>query len=157
MAGCGLFLSSSMMPQWGAAAKWAVRCEGREFTGGFDDYFNDYLPIVEMLVPIAALFLLWPFARFAFSLWAPKPEQRSQPVWRLASGSAPEKFWPMLQLFAFTGAAWALWRATGYLGDLGLVPYLSFWIAFAAWFLAAGLISAPRKQRAPEGSDDPAA
>lgn len=137
LAGPVLFLGSSLMPLFGAGAKRRPRCEGREFTGEWDDCFTDGFPIIELLVPFAALALLWMFARFAFALWAPEPERRRL-RWRLASRIAAEAHWPILHAVATIGAVWATWRATTYFFAIELWPFAAFWLAFAAWF-AAGL------------------
>ena len=132
--GCLLFLMSSFMPMFGGIAKHTVRCRGREFTGNFDDCFNDYLPILELVAPVFALLLLWPFARFAFSLLAPVPVLRTR-RWRMASRSPSSTFWPHLHAVGALGAIWAVWRAATYPMDKVTAPYFAFWVTFAVWFV----------------------
>jgi hypothetical protein len=79
-------MTVSTFPTFGGAAKRAVRCRGRVFEGNFDDCFNDYLPLLEILAPFAALTLLWLFLRFSFTLWAPEVAVRTL-GWKLAGKS----------------------------------------------------------------------
>lgn len=135
-----LFLASSFMPLFGGAAKWAHRCQGREFTGVMDDCFNDYLPILEAVVPIVALLLLYPFARMAFSLFAPPPDQRTY-RWRLATSSSLSDLFPTLHVFAAIGIAWAGWRAALYPLGGETWPFIAFWLLFANWFSVALVVA----------------
>ena len=144
LAGPLLLEISSLMPMFGGAAKHWYRCRGRQFTGSFDDCFNDYLPIVELALPFFCLLLLYPFSRLAFSLFAPDPERRFF-RWRLATGSKAEDLYPTLHAFAVIGAVWAVWRAFTYPIIPQMWPYLLFWCLFAIWFLVALAAAWPRK------------
>ncbi len=128
-----MFQAASFMPIFGGAAKWAVRCKGRAFTGNFDDCFNDHLPIVEMIVPLLALVILYPFARLTYTLFAPKAELRTL-KWRPALGGGAD-FFPAFHIIAGLGALWAVWRASTYPLDPVTAPYIAFWTIFALWFV----------------------
>ncbi|NML93341.1 hypothetical protein [Novosphingobium olei] len=138
--GCGLWLGSSFLPLFGGAAKHAVRCRGRTFSGRFDDCFSDYLPLLELMAPLAALALLWFFARFAFAVWAPEPEARTMP-WRMASADGTLVYHPGYLVLSAIGCAWALWRAVLYPLDPHTFPFITFWLVFACWFGAAAWAS----------------
>jgi hypothetical protein len=131
--GVALWVGASFMPIFGGAAEHAYRCRGRTFTGGFDECFNDMLP-VELLVPLLALPFAWPFARFAFSLYAPAPAARSR-RWRLATKSGPETLWPTLHVLAALGFLWCLWRLLSYPLAAELLRFHLFWAVFGFWFL----------------------
>jgi hypothetical protein len=132
------------MPFFGGAAKHWYRCKGREFTGTFDDCFNDYIPIMEILLPFVCLFLLYAFSRFAFSLFAPSPELRTL-RWRLATGSKLGDLYPIPHIVPAIGVLWTLWRASTYSIVPALLPYFFFWVVFAAWFAFGLALAWPRK------------
>ena len=136
---------SSFMPLLGRAAKHRHRCDSREFTGSFDDCFNDYLPIVELALPVLALILIYPFARVAFSLFAPEPSQLDRP-WRFAK---PDLWHPGLQIAAAIGCGWAIWRAFSYPLAIELWPYIAFWLVFAIWFALGAIAGGLRETVAP--------
>ena len=144
LLGAGFWLASSFMPLYGGEAEHAYRCRGREFTGQFDDCFHDGLPMVEIFAPIFALAVAWSFARFAFSLCAPAPEERRL-RWRLATHYDSASFWPVLHGFAAVGLAWCLWRAFSYPFVRELAPFQAFWFLFAAWFATALAAAWPRR------------
>lgn len=102
-----LWMTVSTFPTFGGAAKRAVRCRGRVFDGNFDDCFNDYLPLLEILAPFAALTLLWLFLRFSFTLWAPEVAVRTL-GWKLAGKSGRSGYFPLLQMMALAGSAWSM-------------------------------------------------
>lgn len=110
LTGCGLWLASSLMPWFGEIAEHAVLCRGREFTGGSDGCFSDDLPLLELAAPLAALLLLYPFARFAFTVFAPAPKARLR-RWRWASRHAAGVWHPALSWAGIAGAIWAAWRS----------------------------------------------
>jgi hypothetical protein len=139
-----LLEASSFMPLFGGTAKYLYRCRCREFTGEFDDCFNDYLPILEFSLPILALLLLYPFARFSFSLYAPDPEVRSM-KWRLATDTPLSQYFPTFHVTAGAGLAWTVWRAFTYPPTGEMWPYWMFWLTFAGWFAAGILAAWPRK------------
>jgi hypothetical protein len=111
-----------------------------------EDCFSDYIPILELFaVPLFTLVTCYPFARFAFSLYAPPPP-RSRAAWWFASHAGAGANWPLLQIFAAAGCAWILWR---------MVLYISwdepFWIplfrlVFLFWFVA-GIVVGWRQRR----------
>ena len=127
----------------GGAAKHWQRCQGREFTGTFDDCFNDYLPILELAAPILSLLLVYPFGRFAFSLLAPDPDERRL-RWRLATRSNSEDLFPLVHAIAILGCVWALWRSLTYAFAIELWPYVVFWLIFSLWFGLAAFLAWPR-------------
>ncbi|MFM6932510.1 MAG: hypothetical protein ACKOUT_09740 [Novosphingobium sp.] len=141
-AGGFLWMAVSFFPLFGGTAAQQVRCRGQEYSGSFDDCFNDYMPFLEMLVPIFALALLWPFLRFSFTIWAPDLDRRSG-IWWFASRSPPRYFWPQFQVIAGLGAAWCFWRASSYPLDRLTSGYIATWIGFCAWFLASIWFSRP--------------
>ncbi len=136
-----MFQVASFMPIFGGAAKWAVRCRGRAFTGDFDDCFNDYLPIMEVIVPLLALVMLYPLARFAYSLFAP-PEELRALKWRPARGGSAD-FFPAFHITAGLGTLWAAWRASTYPLDPVTAPYIAFWPLFALWFVTGVVVAWP--------------
>lgn len=135
-----LLEASAFMPIFGGTAKHLYRCRGREFTGEFDDCFNDYLPILELSLPILALLLIYPFARFSFSLYAPDPELRTL-RWRLATTTPLAQYFPTFHVMTGVGLAWTLWRALSYPPVPDMWLYWFFWLGFACWF-TIGLIAA---------------
>ncbi|EIZ81374.1 hypothetical protein WSK_0081 [Novosphingobium sp. Rr 2-17] len=140
LLGCGLWLASSFMPLFGGTAKHQVRCGGRQFTGEFDDCFNDYIPVLELITPIVALLLLYSFARLAFGTWSPEPDCRRQ-RWRLAPAAGSAVYHPGFLLFCATGAIWSAWRGVLYPLDLMTLPFMAFWAAFATWFAAGAIVT----------------
>lgn len=123
-----LWIAAGLMPILGGAAKHNYRCEGREFTGSFDDCFTDYIPVLEMAALGAAVVTAFWFMKFSRRLFAldspPGPAERYSFEGRL---SAPF-------IVALTGCVWSVWRATTYPVVRELFPFLGFWLAFAAWF-----------------------
>lgn len=123
-AGGLLWMTISTFPLLGQGAKREVACRGRVFAGGFDECFNDYLPLLEFLAPAVALALLWPFLRFASS------------VWKDGAG-------PLSQGLAVMGTCWCIWRASTYPIDRVTIPYILVWVLFGMWF-AAGELWGPK-------------
>lgn len=138
-AGCGLWLLSSLMPMFGGAAKHRVLCRGATFSGQFDACFNDHLPVLELIAPLGALFLLFPFAVFASAVWAPEPGERRQ-FWRLAPATGAAARFPQYSLLCFGGCAGSVWLASRYPVDPVTAPFMTFWAIFALWF-AGGVIA----------------
>lgn len=133
--GTFLWVASGWMPLLGGAAKDAARCKGREFTGEFDDCFNDYLRIAEFAVIIGAMLSALVFYRLADSVLnqgerAPPSGYRQTQLPR--SGHA---------LLTVVGAVWCLWRLSTYTGSADLWPFITFWLCFAMWFVAAAMAS----------------
>lgn len=144
LTGCVLWLTSSFMPFFGGIAKHSVVCRGRTFTGDFDDCFNDYIPVLELLAPFVALALLWFFARLAFACWAPEPDMRTH-QWRLAPAEGTAIYYPGHMVLAGLGCCWTLWRAGLYPLDPETLPYLGFWLVFGGWFSASAWAAGIRK------------
>jgi hypothetical protein len=132
-AGCGLWLLSSLMPLFGGAAKHRVLCRGATFSGQFDLCFNDHLPVLELIAPLGALFLLFPFAVFASAVWVPDPGQRRQ-HWRLAPTTGAAARFPWYPLLCLLGCAGSAWLASRYPVDPVTLPFMAFWAFFAVWF-----------------------
>lgn len=133
------------MPFFGGAAKNQYRCAGREFTGAFDDCFNDYLPILELVIPVIGLFLAYPFARFSFSIFAPQFSEGEKP-WRFAELDLWD---PGLQIAAIIGCVWTLWRALSYPLSIEVWPYVTYWLTFAVWFALGAVAGRLRETGAP--------
>lgn len=122
---------------FGGAARHLYRCRDRTFTGEFDDCFNDYIPVLEVIfVPLVFLVFAYPFARFAFSLFAPDQRERTH-RWRLASSEGASTYWPMLQMWAGLGIALSLWSLSRYPLHGEFLPYYAYWLSFGLWFTAA--------------------
>ncbi|WP_404480696.1 hypothetical protein [Novosphingobium sp. BL-52-GroH] len=145
--GCSFWLVSSLMPMFGGAAKHRVLCRGEEFPGQVDACFHDYIPVLELMAPVGALFLLFPFAAFASAAWAPPPGKRAQ-AWRLAPAAGAGAYHPAFPLLSLAGAGWTVWRAALYSIDPVTMPFLLFWALFALWF-AASMVATWRAGRAP--------
>jgi hypothetical protein len=139
-AGPLLLETASIMPFYGGGAKSRYHCQ-------IDPTHcpNDYLPIMELLLPIVTVGLLYPFARLSFSLLAPDPVSREM-RWRLATDAAKADVFPILQIGAAIGGLWTLWRATSYVGIPDGAPYLAFWLVFTCWFTVALAAAWPRRR-----------
>lgn len=138
--GLPLWFSVSLLPILSGPADYEYRCRGRRFTGGVDDCFQDGLPVLEVMAPLAALLFAYPFLRFAFSLYAPAPAARRL-KWRLATRSDPGDLWPILHIFGLLGAAWSAWRLLSYPLEPQFMAFQSVWSLFAFWFLG-GVVAA---------------
>lgn len=130
LAGALCFLVISFFPLFGGAAKQEVRCRGRVFSGAFDDCFHDYLPLVELLAPLVALGLIWPFLRLSFTLWAPEEGSRSL-GWRWAGRAAKRDYSLRLECLTLLAMAWIFWRAALYPIDRVTLPFQAVWLLFA--------------------------
>jgi hypothetical protein len=140
--GVCLWLSASLLPTLSGPAEYAHRCRGRSDPAAFPDCFQDGLPVPEMMAPLAALLFAYPFARLAFSLYAPPPEAR-QLRWRLATRSSPTDLWPTLHLFGLIGMLWCLWRLLSYPFAAEFLPFQLAWGIFALWYLGGVLAALP--------------
>lgn len=144
LAGIPLWLALPLVFREGWRAKQSFqRCEVT-FAGRSDDCFSDYIPVFEVMmevlvVPFLILVMLYPFARFAFSLYSPPSEGRRL-KWRLGMSSGAAAAWPVLQGIAVGGAAWALWRMLTYPFVGALLPFHLYWGAFALWFGLGALV-----------------
>lgn len=126
-------------------ARWEYRCGERVFTGSFDDCFNDLLPFEVLAFPITIL-LVYPFARFAFSMFAPAIDVRSF-KWRLAARDGGAAYFCSFQIAAAFGVLWAGFH-------LATLPFaarywylMAYWIIWIGWFLLGGIASSPLSSR----------
>lgn len=117
-------------------------CQREPAVDGRDPCFSDYIPILEMLAFVLTLALAYPFARFAFTLFAPDPDQRGRGWW-FASRSTREDRFPMLQVIAALGFLWVAVNAQNY--PAALYQYWLYWTAWIAWFAAGILFSWPHR------------
>jgi len=132
----------------GRAAEWSHRCGHRTFSGEFDDCFNDMLPILELAAPVMTLLLAYPFARLAFSIFAPAPERRTR-RWRMASRSGGARYFPAFQIAAALGIAWVVFHVRLLPPFPAGWPFHLYWAAWTLWFMLGAWASWPRE--APEG------
>jgi hypothetical protein len=140
LGGVLLWLAVPYVVVEGGSAKHAWRCRGRVFQGSFDDCFNDYIPVLELLfVPMIVLVMAYPIARLAFSLYAPASERRSL-AWKLSARGGAAGGWPYLQIAGCIGSAWAAWRGLTYAPVRELLPFHLYWGAFSLWFAAGALV-----------------
>ena len=149
-SGVLLWLGGAVVFAEGRTARHLYRCRGRSFTGEFDNCFNDYLPVLEVFfVPALVLLLAYPFARFAFSLYAPAEEGRGG-LWGLGTRAGGAGHWPVLQGFALVGLLWALWSWSGYPLDRPFLAFHLYWAAFAGWFTGAIIFGFVEARRSPD-------
>ena len=151
LSGTFLWLVIPLIVWEGGAAKHLYRCRGRTFTGTFDDCFNDYIPVLEVVaIPLFTLLTVYFFARFAFTLYGPPPQDR--PLrWRLSARGGARGAWPIVQILAVAGATWAIWRFSTYPLVRELVPFHLYWGGFAGWFATGAIIGIrDQSQLAPE-------
>lgn len=135
-----LWIGAGLMPMIGGAAKHAYRCRGREFTGRFDDCFNDYIPVAEIFAIFLAVITAYLFFRFARSLFMfSTTEQQAGYVAPVIS----KLTWPV----AVFGAAWSLWRFFTYPLATEMLPFLGFWIAFFVWFVIGAFVGRADQQK----------
>ncbi len=137
LAGVPLWLAYPFALWFGPLAARQVHCAGREFTGAFDECFNDYLPIAEMAAFPLTLLLLYPFLRFAFALYVPmnRPEGWR---WRLAGSSGGADCFPSLQLLTGVAMLWAILHVAALPLAGSTAPFWIYWMAWLVW-LALGL------------------
>jgi len=110
------------------------------------DCMHDYIPVLEFLfLPLFTLATAYPFARFAFSLYAPPPPRAGR-IWGLAARDGAAAHWPLLAVFAGLGCAWTLWRTAMFLGMVEPVEMYLFRFAFILWFVA-GIVVGWRDSR----------
>jgi hypothetical protein len=100
-----------------------------------DDCRHDYIPVFELIViPLLVLVTAYPFARFAFSLFAPPPP-RSGRLWWFAARDGAGANWPVLQIFAAACLAWTISRAAFFAVEDEPVALSLYRLAFALWFV----------------------
>lgn len=145
VAGMALWFAFPFMFDNGGVAVFQYRCHLEPVSDSRDPCFTDYLPMVEMAAYGLTLILAYPFARFAFSLFAPAPEARGAGwAWCMASKSAAAESYPSLQLAAGLGIVWAMLHAKNF--PLALYPYLLYWAAWIAWFVIGIWASWPKAE-----------
>ena len=143
LAGMALWFAYPFVFWNGGMAVHQYRCSREPSVNGSDPCFSDYLPVIELGAFVLTLVLAYPFARFAFSLFAPPPNERGR-GWRLASSSAGAEYFPALHLAAALGIVWALVHAKNY--PFALYPYLTYWAAWMTWLCLGIWTSWPSKQ-----------
>lgn len=143
-AGVGLWLGYPFAWLAGLGARWEARCGHRTFSGRFDDCFNDFLPVIELAAFPLTLLLLYPSARFAFSLWAPSQRNRR---WRLAGSRPAATSHPLYPLLCGAGLVWCVLHLRGL--PLAALLLWAYWLAWIAWFVTGGTLAARRADRAP--------
>lgn len=128
---------------FGSVARREHRCGDREFTGEFDDCFNDYLPILELVfVPAVTLVFAFLFAVYAYSMFAPDDEFRSKRWWFAASGKGAD-YHPGFLFLVVIGLTWTGFHVWG-LPVWGSYWYLwLYWLGWIGWFAAGGVASHP--------------
>ncbi|HYI49362.1 MAG TPA: hypothetical protein VEX35_12950 [Allosphingosinicella sp.] len=151
LAGVPLWLALPLIFHEGRIAKGSLHLCDPTSTGP-DGCPTDYIPVLEVMLevlvlPFLILVMLYPFARFAFSLYSPPSEGRRL-KWRLGMSAGAAAAWPVLQGIAIGGAAWALWRMLTYPFVGALWPFHLYWGAFALWFGLGALIGLLDERRA---------
>ena len=119
--------------------RWQIRCAGRRFEG-FDDCYNDYLPVLEFVALLIYPLFIWLFARYAFSMFAPPAEDRRL-QWRWANSDAGCDYFPGFLIGALIGLLWAIWNIYALPLELIFWKIFAYWIICAAWFVAGSLVS----------------
>lgn len=117
------------------------RCRLEPATEYRDPCFTDYIPLVEMLSFVVTIALAYPFARFAFSIYA-KPSDRRGRGWWLAGRSGGAEYYPSFQVAAGLGILWVALHAKNY--PIALYQYHIYWAAWLAWFAGGIRASWPR-------------
>lgn len=118
---------------FGGIVRHRYRCRGREFTGSFDDCFNDYLPILELVWMIISFVLALMFIRLSFRVWSGV----SEGGWRWAWGKKPDyestgssRRWGLL-----AGLALTLWQLARLPTNPDWIHWVHlYWVAFVLWF-----------------------
>lgn len=120
--GTAFWLGYPVAFQAGIHARWEARCGTRIFTGAFDDCFNDYMPIAEVLWSAIVLLAAPGFAWLAVRIW----RQLAQP--RTASGSLP------VMVACGIGLAWTIWNIASTPPRIDNAILFAYWAIFAFWF-----------------------
>ena len=129
----------------GTHARWEHRCAGRTFTGEFDDCFNDALPVLELGAFPLTLILAYPFARFAFSMFAPENDLRTF-RWRLAASSGGIEYFPSFQIASAIGIIWAGFHLFSMPLAIRYWYLLAYWVIWVGWFALGAFASSPFAQ-----------
>ena len=143
LAGMALWFAYPFVFWNGGIAVHQYRCNRAPWVNGTDPCFSDYIPILELGAFVLTLLLAYPFARFAFSLFAPAPAERGRGWW-LAGSLAGSEYYPAVQLAAALGIGWALLHAKDY--PPALYPYLVYWAAWIVWLCVGIWLSWPPKE-----------
>lgn len=154
LAGIGLYVAYPLVSLAGATVREAaeagphcVAALAIDWSKASHDCFNDTLfPPEFVAIPIWFVLLL-PFARLAFSMFAPDPDGRSR-LWRLAGRSPAASYFPVLQFCGAVGALVCVWLAWSYPLHPIAAPYLIYWAVFIAWFALGAGVSWPRRAAA---------
>lgn len=144
--GVVLWLVFPIVYMAGTRARWSRRCDGRSFTGEFDECFNDALPVLEVGAFPITLALAYLFARFSFSMFAPGAELRSR-KWRLAGPDGGGDVFPLHQLLSLVGLVWTSLHVASLPLSLSYWYLLAYWLAWLAWFLIGAWSSLPNNAR----------
>ena len=142
VAAVALWLMFPFVYMASAHARWLRRCDGRTFTGEFDDCFNDALPVFELIAFPVTLALAYPFARFAFSMFAPNAELRTK-RWRLARPEGGADYFPIFQFLSAIGIIWTILHVRSLPLSLSYWYLLTYWAAWLAWFISGALAALP--------------
>lgn len=113
-------------------------CVPREASGELCGY--DYIPVAELIfVPVCLLLFGYPFARFAFGVFAPSFSRTLR--WSFAGRIDAATTYPVLQVIAGLGLCWSIFRLSAL--PLAYASYFAilYWAAWIAWFAAAILAS----------------
>jgi len=135
-----LWLAYPIVEFRGQADIFFYHCRLEQPSAGRDPCFSDYLPILEIVAFVLTIVLAYPFARFAFSLYAP-PEDHRGKGWRLAGRAGGAGYYPSIQLAAALGILWVGLHQKNY--PVALYPYHLYWIAWSVWFALGIWISWP--------------
>lgn len=118
---------------FGIMVRHRYRCRGREFTGNFDDCFNDYLPIVELGWMVVSFFLALMFIRLSFRMWAGIGEGGWRWFWAKQPdyiSTGPFRRWGLL-----AGLVLSIWQLACLPIDLDWFHWTHlYWLAFILWF-----------------------
>lgn len=127
----------------GNNARWRLRCAGHTFENeGFGACFSDAIPILEMMGLLLFPLIIWVFASFSFSMFAPPSRYRTY-KWRLANAEGGDAYFPMFQIGALLGIAWCGWNLIDLPLETAEIWVLLYWVFWAFWFAAGALVSWP--------------
>ena len=118
----------------GIALRHSYRCRNRVFSGApFDDCFNDYLPIFELLWAAVSQVLAIIFIHFAFRFWAKMGEGGWQWFW-----AKPTSYGSYLGARHYgLGLAilFCLWQLAQLPWHIGWLNWLqAYWLLLTCWF-----------------------
>jgi len=142
LVGLALWFAYPFVFWSGGIAVHRYRCSRAPRPMDVDPCFTDYIPVMELLAFVLTLLLAFPFARFAFTLFAPPSSQRRW-GWDLAASNAGSEYYPTLQALAGLGIVWALFHGAHYPAALHL--YRAYWAAWIGWFCLGLWMSWPAR------------